>query len=126
MSVRKPWVILTSRWGADIRNPSVEQLTNAVREIFVEEFPPLRESDYAEHPSGWIRFGFDDGPMFVIDIGRNRAARFEQWADQDFERKLAPSMRLSLQSEADALKLWLLSVQGDVETIRKLNWQIAG
>lgn len=61
-------MILSVRYGGDVRNPSAEELSRAVSEVYHEDIPGMTEDDYAEHPSAGLRCGFDDGPMYVLDI----------------------------------------------------------
>jgi hypothetical protein len=77
------WVILSVRYGGDIRNPSPQQLQQALGELFEENIPGMTEADYMDHPSAWLRYGFDEGPMYVLDVYRDRSVIFAKYADQD-------------------------------------------
>src|SRR5262249_45055584 len=48
----------------------------------------MTAADYAEHGAASLRYGFDDGPMYVIEVDRLGRVRFEEWADQDYENEL--------------------------------------
>ena len=116
------WVYLTRRWGHEVSDPTAQEISSAVHEVFVEDDPQLLDGDYAEHPSAWMRYGFDDGPMFVINIGRNRSARFEHWADQDYRVQIGATLELKLADEEDATQLWVLLARGDIDAIRNRPW----
>jgi hypothetical protein len=118
----QPWIILTSRYGGDARNPATEQVAKAVREIFHEDTPSMLEADYAEHPNAWIRYGFDEGPMYVIDIGRGGTIRFEQWADPDFEDELEAPLTMANATEQDALRLLTMLTKGQIDQIKAEKW----
>ena len=115
------WLILTRRYGADVRDPSDTDLAAAVDELFVENLPGMTEGDYAEHGAS-LRYGFDDGPMYVIAVGRSGTVVFEEWADQDYEEELVPPRTAQGCSQTDALHRWTLLARGDVDGLRALPW----
>lgn len=112
----EPWVILTERYGADIRNPTSAQLSEAVAGLYHETTPDR------EHGSAWLRYGFDEGPMFVLDVSRNRSMRLEEWADQDCEQQLAPPRTLPNVSEQLAVQALEWLAKGDIDRLRTLPW----
>ena len=120
--IRPGWVILTRRYGGDRRDPSTEELAAAIRELFVEDLPGITEADYVEHGDASLRYGFDEGPMYVVAIDRLGNATFEEWADQNYETELAPARTLHLTSQDDAVQLWTLLTTGNVDAIRRLRW----
>jgi len=73
------WCILTRRYGQDVRDPSVDEISRAVDELYNE-----RPQD-AEHASAALRLGLDDGTMFVIEAQKDTTVTFSKFADQDFE-----------------------------------------
>jgi hypothetical protein len=108
----QPWVILTRRYGGDTRNPTVAQLTEAVAELYHEALPGMTEGDYAEHGAGSLRYGYDDGPMYVVEVNRLGEVTLEEWGDQDYEQVLAPPRRRREVSEDQALRLWTWLAEG--------------
>src|SRR5262249_31700824 len=70
VAMSKPWVILTRRYGDDTRSPTATQLAEAVAELYQETLPGMSEGDYAEHGDASLRYGWDDGPMFVLAVNR--------------------------------------------------------
>jgi hypothetical protein len=106
------WVILTSRYGGDTRNPSAQDLVKAAHELFNESIPGMMPSDYAEHPSAWLRFGSRDGAMIVLEVDRHGAVSLERWADQDYERELAPAVRWTVGTPDEVVRLWSLLAEG--------------
>jgi hypothetical protein len=110
------WVILTDRYGADKRQPSPEDLRRAIDELLNENIAGMTEADFAEHPNAWLRYGFDEGPMFVINAYRNGSVTFSQFPDQDdaeplTEHTAQPVDRTSL------LSLWTWLAEGDIAKI---------
>jgi len=114
------WVILRRLYGASRRDPSSEELAAAIRELFVENLPGMTEADYAEHPDASLRYGHDDGPMYVLEIDRHGKATFQEWADQDYETELAPARVLRL-SQDDALRVWTLLASRNVDGVRRFR-----
>jgi hypothetical protein len=119
----QPWVILTSRYGHDVRDPSEQQLAEAVAELYHETLPGMTEGDYAEHGAAFLRFGYDEGPMFVLEVSRLREVSLEEWSDQDYEQELAPPRTMHQVSEELALQLWRWLAQGDIDRIRTQPWE---
>jgi hypothetical protein len=119
----QPWVILTRRYGEDIRSPSAVQLAEAVAELYHEALPGMTEGDYAEHGEGWLRCGYDEGPMFVLTVNRHHEVRLEEWADQDFEQELTPPRRMQFVAEEHALQLWSWMAHGVIDRVRAQPWE---
>ena len=119
----KPWVILARRYGGDTRNPTVAQLSEAVAELYHETLPGMNEGDYAEHGAASLRCGYDDGPMYVLEINRIREITLEEWADQDYEEELAPPRRMREVPEDQALRLWSWLAEGRIDRIRSQPWE---
>ncbi len=91
-------------------------------EIHHENIPSMTERDYAEHPSASLRYGFDDGPMYVLNVYRSKTVYFAQWSDQDYERELEPELERVNVSEGDALQLWELLAAGKIGEIKGSEW----
>lgn len=119
----EPWVILTRRYGGDTRSPTVAQLAEAVAELYHETLPGMTDVDYAEHGAASLRYGYDDGPMYVLEINRLREARLEEWADQDFEQELAPPRTMHGVPEDQSLQLWSWLAEGKIEQVRSQPWE---
>lgn len=118
----EPWAILTRRYGEDIRSPTVAQLAVAVAELYHETLPGMTEGDYAEHGAASLRCGFDDGPMYILEVNRLREVRLEEWADQDFEKELAPPRTMHDVQEDEALLLWGWLAEGRIDQVRSQPW----
>ena len=83
----------------------------------------MTEGDYAEHGAAFLRYGYDDGPMYVVEVNRLREVRFEEWADQDFEQELVPSRTMQDVPEAHALQLWSWLAEGQIDQLRSQAWE---
>jgi hypothetical protein len=112
------WVISTTRWGKDIRAPEEATLDVALRDVYHESTGEMIAASYEEHPNAWLRYGFDEGPVFVLDVYRTGRIVFDQWADQDFEKRLAPESSMNV-AEAEARQLWRWLAQGETGKVRK-------
>jgi hypothetical protein len=84
----------------------------------------MTEGDYAEHPNAFLRYGHDDGPMYVIDFGRKRTATFRKYADQDDLDELC-SRTLPQISKGEMLELWTSLAQGRIDQI-VAAWPLCG
>jgi hypothetical protein len=119
----QPWVILTRRYGGDTRSPTFAQLAEAVAELYHETLPGLTEGDYTEHGAALLRYGYDDGPMYVLEVNRLREVRLEEWADQEYEQELAPPRRMREVPEDQALRLWSWLAEGQLDRVRSQPWE---
>lgn len=115
-------MILTSRYGDDTDNPTHSELAHAITELYHETPVGMTEADYAEHGAAFLRYGFDDGPMIVLEISRLQECRLEEWADQDFEQQLAPHRVMRKLPEVQALQLWDWLARGQIDLIRSQQW----
>jgi hypothetical protein len=111
--------MLTGPDGRDVQAPTEAQLAAALSEIY--------EGDGAAGPDGApptavLRFGYDDGLMYLMEVGRGGAIRFEEWSDRDCEIALASPRRMSACKE-DALQLWKWLALRQVAKIRDQDWQ---
>lgn len=116
------WVILTTRYGTDIREPTSDHLRSALAEVYHEDHPAMTGGDYAEHPNAWLRYGFDSGPMYVLNVYRSRTVYFSQWADSDYENELKPEAEKINASEREALDLWELLAKGKIDEVKAWRW----
>ena len=114
----QPWVILARRYGGDTRSPSAAQLAEAITELYHETLPGMTEGDYSEHGAASLRYGYDDGPMYVLEANRLHEISLEEWADQDYELALAPPRRMSHVPEDQALQLWGWLAAGEIDRVR--------
>ena len=114
------WVILECRYGTSVRNPTAPELAAAIAELYHEDLPGMTQADYEEHGAASLRYGFDDGPMFVISVTRGGVVTFEEWADQDYEQELHPPRVSKSFSEQQALELWKCLGRGEIDVVRVL------
>jgi hypothetical protein len=121
-SERPAWVILTSRYGGDIREPTVDELCRALADVYHENDPSMTEGAYAEHPNALLRYGFDAGPMYVLNVYRSGTVYFSQWADPDYESELEPELERINVSEREAHRLWELLSAGKMDEIKASGW----
>jgi hypothetical protein len=113
------WKILTFRYGFDIRNPSKEDLERAATELFQETLPEMTEDDYKDHPAAWLRYGLDDGPMFVLEVHRSGTVILERWADTDYVRELYPPKQWSVHNATDVVRLWQMLGEGKISELER-------
>lgn len=116
------FLILSRRYGGDIRDPSDSDLEHALREVFVEDHRQLTEADYEEHRGAFLRFGSDEGPMFVVYVYRLGDVVLEQWADAEYEDELVAPLHLHRVTFDDALRLWKLAREQNIAGLRREPW----
>ncbi|MDQ1921033.1 hypothetical protein [Massilia pseudoviolaceinigra] len=138
--MNQAWLTLTSMDGRDIAAPTETQLTAVLAELYAAPRKTRGRSkakaeaeakagakgngppESAPEPaSAALRFGYDDGLMYVIEVSRGGAIRFEEWSDRDCELALAPPRRMSADLTL-AQQLWSLMVRRQVSRIRELDW----
>ncbi|HEX8614723.1 MAG TPA: hypothetical protein VF800_25865 [Telluria sp.] len=120
------WLTLTSMDGRDIAAPTEAQLSAVLAELYA---PPRKTKSNArsepaaapEAASAALRFGYDDGLMYVIEVSSGGHIRFEEWSDRDCELALAPPRRMRADLP-QAQQLWTLMARRQVSRIRELDW----
>ena len=116
--MEKPWFILTSRFGGDTPDPTLDELRFALDEVYVESHPNMTLADYEEHASASVRYGVDAGPMYLLHVRRSGTVTLEQWADQDYGDELAKPLTMEKVSREEALAMWSKLQSGQIETLR--------
>ncbi|RSZ57416.1 hypothetical protein HF313_11805 [Massilia atriviolacea] len=120
------WLTLTSMDGRDIAAPTEAQLAAVLAELYAPLRKPKGKGKGAPAParepaSAALRFGYDDGLMYVIEVSSGGDIRFEEWSDRDCELALAPPRRMSADLHL-AQELWALMARRQVSRIRELDW----
>lgn len=113
-----PWCYLQRRYGEETTMPTRDDISAAVKELYEEDLPGMTESDYEEHGAGSLRYGYDEGPMYVLEITRRGTARLEEWADQDYETELCPMREVAALPQEKAVQLWEHLAAGEIEAVR--------
>ena len=119
------WAILTRRYGGDVRNPTAEELAIAIEELYVEDLLGSTEADYEEHGAASLRYGFDDGPMYVLEVSRGGAVTLEEWADQDYQAALSPPRSIESVPPGRAMELWRWLAEGAIDKVRHQPWSVS-
>ena len=112
------WVTLTSADGRDIASPSEQQLAAALAELY--RLP--KAGGAPDQSSAVLRFGYDDGLMYVAEVNSAGELCFEEWSDSDCELALAAPRRMR-GSKEQAQELWAMMSRRQVSKIRALAWQ---
>ena len=115
----KAWSYLQCRYGESTASPTINQIKNAVSELYHENIPGMTLADYEEHGDISVRYGFDEGPMYVLQISRSGKVTWEEWADQDYEMELQQPKSIYQITEDKAVELLAHLTQGDLELIRR-------
>jgi hypothetical protein len=93
----EPWSYHLFRYGDEISAPSVEQVRAAVSELYHENIPGMAEGD-DEHGAASLRYGYDDGPMYVLEITRHGVARWGGMGGPGLQRRNLPDQRAAIHS----------------------------
>ncbi len=122
------WLTLTSMDGRDIAAPTEAQLAAVLAELYAPLHQDKAKGKARSAPvpapepaSAALRFGYDDGLMYVIEISSGGQIRFEEWSDRDCELALAPPRRMRADLPL-AQQLWALMARRQVSRIRELDW----
>jgi len=113
------WVVLTGIDGRDVNAPSPRQLAAALADVY-QRGRPQGNGDEAD--SAVLRFGYDDGLMYEVEVSGGGEVRFGEWSDRDCELALAGPRRMSALSQKAALQLWTWLAQRQVARIREQPW----
>ena len=112
------WVTLTSVDGRNIAAPTEQQLAAALAELYGRRRKGAAEAELA---SAALRFGYDDGLMYVAEVTSAGEISFEEWSDSDCELALASPRRMQA-SQAQASEVWTMMTRRQVSKIRALAW----
>jgi len=115
------WVVLSRPDRRDVSAPSETQLVSALADLYAGK---ISGADGAPG-TATLKFGYDDGLMYQVEVGPDGDVRYEEWSDRDCEIALATPRRMSCKQE-DALQLWLWLAQRQVAKIRSQNWMSGG
>lgn len=113
------WVTLTSVDGREIAAPTEQQRAAALAELYGRR---KKGSAEAEPASAALKFGYDDGLMYVAEVTSAGEISFEEWSDSDCELALAAPRRMQASRE-QALQVWDMMARRQVSKIRELAWQ---
>ena len=111
------WFILTRADGRDICAPSSAQLADALAEVYRGATPD------GSPAAVLLRFGYDDGLMYQVEVASGGEVTFEEWSDRDCEIALASPRHMSALPQGEALQLWQWLAQRQVAKIRSQPWQ---
>jgi len=112
------WVVLTRPDGRDVAGPSEAQMAAALAEVYGGKV----KSPDGGPGSAVLRFGYDDGLMYAMEVSSGGQVRFEEWSDRDCEIALASPRHMSALKQADAMQLWTWLAQRQVAKIRNQDW----
>lgn len=119
-----PWCYLLRRYGEEIGMPTRDEISVAVRELYEETLLGMTEGGYEEHGDGSLRYGYDEGPMYELQITRGGIARLTEWNDQEYETELCPMREVEALPQEKAVLLWELLASGEIEAVRS-HFQVA-
>ena len=113
------WLVLTRPDGRNVTAPSEAQMAAALADVYGGK---AVAADGAPG-SAVLRFGYDDGLMYEMEVAPGGAVRFAEWSDRDCEIALASPRTMTVAAPADALQLWRLMAQRQVAKIRSQPWR---
>ena len=112
------WLVLTRPDGRDVSAPSEAQMAAALADVYSGKV----QSVDGTPGSAVLRFGYDDGVMYEMEVSSGGAVRFAEWSDRDCEIALASPRTMTVKKQADALQLWRMMAQRQVAKIRSQPW----
>ncbi|MHA4870571.1 hypothetical protein ACXZ1M_23045 [Duganella sp. PWIR1] len=112
------WLVLTRPDGRDVAAPSEAQMAAALADVYGGKAPASDDGP----GSAVLRFGYDDGLMYEMEVSSGGSVRFAEWSDRDCEIALASPRTMTVPAQADALQLWRMMAQRQVAKIRNQPW----
>jgi hypothetical protein len=94
------WVVLTRPDGRDVTAPSEAQMAAALAEVYSGKVV----SPDGGPGSAVLRFGYDDGLMYELEVSSGGAVRFAEWSDRDCEIALASPRLMNALAQADGVR----------------------
>lgn len=114
------WIILTTRFGEDHINPDITDLKKAMEELLTLEDLGLSEQEKTEFNHIGLRFGYEEGPMYMLEVFCDQKVIFSQWADPDHQRELSPKRIIPVLPEEKILSLLRMLALGQVENLKSI------
>ncbi|NVM79229.1 hypothetical protein FHW83_005066 [Duganella sp. SG902] len=113
------WLVLTGPDGREVSAPSEAQMAAALADVYGGKAGGADGGP----GSAVLRFGYDDGLMYELEVSGGGAVRFAEWSDRDCEIALAAPRTMTVAAPADALRLWRLMARRQVAQIRDQPWR---
>ena len=111
------WVVLSRPDRRDVSAPTEAQLVAALSDVYGGKI----HGPDGIPGSATLKFGYDDGLMYQVEVGQDGAVRYEEWSDRDCEIALATPRHMSCKQE-DALQIWKWLAMRQVAKIRNQAW----
>jgi hypothetical protein len=111
------WVVLSRPDRRDVSAPTEAQLMAALSDVYGGKI----NGPDGVPGSATLKFGYDDGLMYQVEVGQNGALRYEEWSDRDCEIALASPRLMRCEQEA-ALQIWKWLAMRQVSKIRSQAW----
>jgi hypothetical protein len=109
------WLILTSRYGKEIENPSQDDLNHAIDELKNDNPKKNAGTDDSDHEAAWLSSEAGDGPKFILSVERDGTTCFSKFTSQDADD---PSEEITKKISLEkALALWMLLAKGNTAKI---------
>lgn len=118
VSMAQAWVVLTKADGTEVTAPSEKQLAAVIADIY----QGAGQGSNGNYNAAVLRFGYDDGLMYEVEVASDGDVKFEEWSDRDREIALEAPKTMSMLSQSDALQLWTWLAQRQVKKIRSQPW----
>jgi len=111
------WLILTTRYREDVRDPTPDQVAGAIAEL------GTRRED-TKHPNAWLRLGLSDGRVLMLDAYTSGTVYFQMFADPDDADPVTNRMARALAMDGIE-KLFKMLAEGDVAGLNEALWENA-
>jgi hypothetical protein len=108
------WVILTDLDGRSISAPNEQQIKDAVDAVYAQKSQSFASIS--------VKFGYDDGLMYEMEVISGGTIRFEEWSDHEYGVELAAPRIMMAVPKGRALELCHCLSQRQVTKIRKEPW----
>jgi hypothetical protein len=112
----RTWSLLTDRSGTHLLDPTEEQRSSVLRDLF----HGARGDEPVECA---LEYGQDGASVVHVAFTERRQAHLEEWVSHGAETELRLVREASDVSDLEALLLWRRLAAGDVDTVRTWRWR---
>ncbi|MCB1327528.1 MAG: hypothetical protein H7A21_14030 [Spirochaetales bacterium] len=101
-------VILTTRYGDSLRDPTAEQIAAASQELLAIADP--------EHANAWMELFSASGRMYNVDAYESGLVIYSEYADHDYE-ELMSELRFRASDAGLVTRLWTIMAAHDLDAL---------
>jgi len=121
MGESQAWCVLTGRYGHTTLSPTDARLIQAANDLYGASLADVSEQD---SQVACLRFGWDEGPVFVIEATSAKKVALEKYADSYCER-IVSKVLLPNVTEQELVELWQALAMGNIDWVKRARPECA-